>query len=85
MILGLLGSTALAVAWIIAPRGIWEDAAYLIILGGAACWELVRGGFRRAAPDRRLLALIAASAGLLVLDVFIDTYVVMSVCSPSTI
>jgi hypothetical protein len=78
LILGLLGSTALAVAWIVAPRGWWEDAIYLGIMGSGAVWELFRGGFRRSAPDRRLTALIAASAGLLILDVFVDTCVVMS-------
>jgi hypothetical protein len=78
MILGLLATTTFATVWIVAPRAAWADAIYLGVLGAAAVWELARGGFRRACPDRPLLALIAASAVLLVLDVFIDTYVVMS-------
>ena len=78
MVLGLLGTTVLAVAWIVAPRHPVVTALYLAIMGLAAAWELVRGPIVRPAPDRGLMALIAMSAGLLVLDVFTDTDLVMS-------
>jgi len=78
MALGLIAATALAVAWIVAPRSPWADGLHLAILGVAAAWELGRGPIGRPSPDRGLFALIAAAAGLLVLDVFADTTLVMS-------
>ncbi len=78
MALGLIAASALAVAWIVAPRSPWADTLHLAILGVAAAWELARGPIGRPSPDRGLFALIAAAAGLLVLDVFADTTLVMS-------
>lgn len=77
-VLGLLGASALAVGWIVAPRGSWADALFLATMGLAAAWEVVRGPIARPSPDRGLGALLAVSAGLLVLDVFADTYLVMN-------
>ena len=78
MALGLVAGSALAVAWIVLPRSPWADSIHLAILGLAAAWELARGPVGRRGPDRGPFALIAAAAGLLVLDVFADTTLVMS-------
>ncbi|HEY2157763.1 MAG TPA: hypothetical protein VGH33_19190 [Isosphaeraceae bacterium] len=78
MVLGVLGSSVLAVAWIATPRHPWVTAVYIAIMGLAAAMELVRGPMLRTSPERGLLALIAMSAGLLVLYVFADTYLVMN-------
>ena len=78
MVLGMAGASALAVAWVVAPRAPWATVAYLAIMGLAASWELARVPIVRGSPDRGLFALVAAAAGLLVLDVFVDTYLVMN-------
>ena len=61
------------------PRQQGLTNAYLAIMGLAAAGELLRGPiFRPSSSERGLFALIAAAAGLLVLDVFADDYLVMN-------